>query len=420
MLGKNAESVLADLHGDAPARAYLLLKQLGRSRFAEVYLAIDRVLVRTVVLKIHLEGHGIAEARAIAHARHANVIEVFEVGEHEGQTFTVLEWCEGADLATWSQGRPWWEIIDRLLEAGEGLAHCHALGIVHGDVKPANILVKEGRAVLADFGLSGAPGFCLDEIGGTRGFMAPEVGEGRRDPSNDVYSLACTAWVCLCGELPFPGATVFEIWDQVFAGRPKQPKQTALGLPGEVLDAVATGLRPLEMQRPSLREWLEAVASASAPPEKRWLRPTVNIAAGLLAGLVLGLSGQQVAGLCVAEVAKEPMDAVESVEPPSMELALELARGGKSMAAWQVYAAVRATEVRDFPRTLELSQAMFDAAKQIEDVVERRDALERARWVAQDVLASAKSTRSLRGEARVLMRSIDEALTPDSQPFHLP
>ena len=90
------------------------------------------------------------------------------------------------------------------------------------------------------------------------------------------------------------------------------------------------------------------------------------------------------------------------------------------MAAWQVYAAVRATEVRDFPRTLELSQAMFDAAKQIEDVVERRDALERARWVAQDVLASAKSTRSLRGEARVLMRSIDEALTPDSQPFHLP
>ncbi|MCA9702108.1 MAG: hypothetical protein KC431_31585, partial [Myxococcales bacterium] len=137
---------------------------------------------------------------------------------------------------------------------------------------------------------------------------------------------------------------------------PKQPKQTALGHPGAVRDAVATGQRPLQRQRLSLREWLDAVASASAPPEKRWLRPTMNIAAGLLAGLVLGLSGQQAAGLCVAEVAKEPapFKEIESVEPPSMVRALELAQAGDPLGAWDVYAAVRATGDRDLDMTIEL------------------------------------------------------------------
>lgn len=258
---------LSQLALGSPKR-FLLTRELTVSSCAEVYLATDALLGREVVLK--LSARALVEARALALAQHRHIIELYDAGALPGapeRPYLVMPYCEAGTLRDWSHQRPWATIIARVLEVGQALLHCHARLLVHGDVKPSNILVTQGRAVLSDFGLAAAPDL-VDVISGTPGYIAPELLEGRRSPSNDVFALACTAWMCLLGALPHSGSSSTSLVLAAQEHRVEWPRERLSRRERGVLRTISHGLHPDQHTRPELRDWLEELARQL--PRRRW------------------------------------------------------------------------------------------------------------------------------------------------------
>ncbi|PRP99353.1 serine/threonine-protein kinase [Enhygromyxa salina] len=259
---------LEELGALAAEHRYVIVECLGATRHSAVYAAVDALLARYVAIKIHrADGDDadelvLAEARAASQLNHPNVVRIYDVGEHDGWLFSVSELCD-EDLSAWCQRHGWLEILARIIEAGEGLARLHAAGVIHGDVKPANILILNGVARLADFGMASVPGHST-RIVGTPGFIAPEVAAGLRTRSGDVFALAATAWACLFAELPYgplPSTgelaevielTVNRARSRAFA----QPRRQHPTMPQLVVDELECGLRWDPGHRPSLELWL--------------------------------------------------------------------------------------------------------------------------------------------------------------------
>jgi eukaryotic-like serine/threonine-protein kinase len=209
---------------------YLVGRELGRGAMGVVYLARDGGLDRAVAIKmidptLVREREVIAlfrrEATALARVRSENVVQIYSFGTHEGSPFFVMEYVEGANLedaivACRSSGAPIpihraATILDRC--AG-GLSVVHALGLVHRDVKPSNVVVESGtgRPVLIDFGLANARGEVQAGLG-TPPYMAPELWTDPQQatPASDVYALGVTAFELLTGSAPYDGSTVQEL-----------------------------------------------------------------------------------------------------------------------------------------------------------------------------------------------------------------
>jgi hypothetical protein len=158
------------------------------------------------------------EAQAIAKMRHPNVLNVFDFGEYEGTPYMIVEYVPGGSLAgRMSQGP-----LDRatalrfLRGIAAGLDYAHAQGIVHRDVKPANVLLEGRDSVLADFGLASCPGSSVKSMTGvttgTPAYIAPEQVSGHQvGPAADRYSLATIAYEMLTGSIPFEGEGVIEL-----------------------------------------------------------------------------------------------------------------------------------------------------------------------------------------------------------------
>jgi serine/threonine protein kinase len=268
---------------DAPRR-YLLIELLGETQHSAVFAAVDQLLAREVALKVH-KGRGpeaerkiLLEARAMGRVEHPNVARMYELGEAEGRLYSTMELCE-SNLTGWAEGRPWVAVLDRLIEAGRGLVAVHAAGLVHGDVKPENILVKAGEAKLADFGLASPPGWST-RIAGTPGYIAPEVADGQRGPAGDVFALACAAWVCLYGSPPFgepPSSAGVSAATLVLVSRARDGRLDGTGAartaaPPALLAALSCALMPDPQRRPELGELLERlVAVRSAGRFGRWV-----------------------------------------------------------------------------------------------------------------------------------------------------
>ncbi|EDM79575.1 Serine/Threonine protein kinase [Plesiocystis pacifica SIR-1] len=228
---------------------------------------MDALLGRVVVIKSLEHPEALAEARAASEARHPNVVGVHGFGEHEGRGYIVLEFCEGQTLDQWSLGRPWREVLARIIEVGDGLLHCHRRLLVHGDVKPANIIVTRGRAVLIDFGLAGRPDLA-ETFAGTPGYIAPELLQGRRSPSNDVFALACTAWACLFGTHPHAGSSASTLLIAATERELQRPARLPRGMPEALVRVLASALEPEQAKRPELAEWLAQLRQAAAPPRR--------------------------------------------------------------------------------------------------------------------------------------------------------
>lgn len=182
---------------------YIVLEHIGRGGMGSVYLAHDTVLRREVALKILLHrGHrftevALAEARAIAAIRHPNVVTVFDLALADGALAIAMELVRGSTLRHWLLTPPRRApLLDALFGVTRGLAAAHAAGIVHGDVKPDNVLIDaDGQARLADFGLSRLADATSALAGGTLAYMAPELAAGGpATPASDQYALAAT-WV---------------------------------------------------------------------------------------------------------------------------------------------------------------------------------------------------------------------------------
>ena len=221
----------------------------------EIYHATDELLGRAVAVKLlaerYAEDPGVRERftrEALAAARlsgRPNVVTIFDVGESAGRPFIVMEYLGGGSLEDRVRSGPIppGQALDWLEQAAIALDAAHAEGVVHRDVKPANLLLDEADNVhVADFGIASAAGMdSLTKTGtviGTAAYLSPEQAQGERAaPSSDRYALAVVAWELLTGRRPFGGDTpAAEAAAHVHAEVPPIASQRA-GLP-ERLDAV--------------------------------------------------------------------------------------------------------------------------------------------------------------------------------------
>ncbi len=212
---------------------YRVLEPLGRGGMARVYRAYHPQLDRYVAVKVLRsdlvdEEEFLArfqrEARAVASLRHPNIVQVFDADARGDLYYMVMELLEGDTLATRlgdyrARGKrmPLGEVVRVLLDLLDGLAYAHSEGMIHRDVKPANVLLtRRGQAVLTDFGIAqivgGTKYTVTGALMGTLAYMAPEQGlEGQCDARTDLYSLGIVLYEMLTGEPPFDAETPLAI-----------------------------------------------------------------------------------------------------------------------------------------------------------------------------------------------------------------
>jgi len=249
MAGEEGEGRGAGVVGGVLADRYELGSRLGRGGTAVVFDAWDRVLDRRVAVKVldalftsaNLRRRFLMEARAAAGLAHPGLVAVLDTGEHEGLPFIVMEHVEGPTLAAVLAGRgalPAGRAARVALDLCAALAAAHAHGLVHRDVKPANVMLPPGgRARLMDFGIARALGDTValtltTGILGTPHYMAPEqIAAAPPDARSDLYSLGVLLYECLTGRPPFHGATAMAVAFQHVRATPVPPSRLRPDVP---------------------------------------------------------------------------------------------------------------------------------------------------------------------------------------------
>jgi serine/threonine-protein kinase len=209
--------------GIGPDRRYAIDQELGRGGMGVVYRATDRVLERPVALKelpafaatdAVLAQRFRQEAKALARLTHPNIVQVYDLVEDGSRLWMALELIEGGDVssAIGERGRlPASEVARIGIQMAAGLGYAHGKGVIHRDVKPANVLVTaDGLAKLADFGIArliGSAGHTAPgQVYGSPHYLSPEQASGgAADERSDVYSMGAALFEMLTGEPPFVG-----------------------------------------------------------------------------------------------------------------------------------------------------------------------------------------------------------------------
>jgi serine/threonine-protein kinase len=284
------------LIGKTFAERYEIIEVLGRGGMSVVYKAQQKFMQNFVAIKVlHPQFDSDPsnferfkqEAIAAISIRDKNVIQVLDFGISDGQSFLIMEYLEGQDLADWLQKNgdmPVERALNIFIQACDGLAHAHAKGVIHRDLKPGNLfLIKEsGQAELVkivDFGiakiqpLDGTAAQNLTQPGEVFGsplYMSPEQCQGKKlDPRSDIYSLGCVLYETLTGMPPLMGMNSFETMNKHVGEQPLPLRGVAPGkdIP-ELLDAcVLKAMRkdPDQRQQSMLdfkKELIESVKSS--------------------------------------------------------------------------------------------------------------------------------------------------------------
>lgn len=264
------------------AGRYELGEVLGRGGMGVVYRAQDRVLARVVAIKLLLEERAddptfVArferEARAAAALSHPNIVSVFDTGTDDGTRYIVMECVRG-----WSLGRllhergalPPRQAAEIGAQIANALSAAHQVGIVHRDVKPANVMVDEtGTVKVLDFGIARAiadssltrPAAVL----GSAPYMAPEIARGERaDQRSDIYSLGCVLYELLTGRPPFTAEHAAAVLHQHNQMRPRPLRQLNPDVPPRLEQLVLRMLRKRPGDRPQTADEVARALESSA------------------------------------------------------------------------------------------------------------------------------------------------------------
>lgn len=208
---------------------YTVLKKIGSGGMADVYLAYDTVLEREVAVKIlrgSFSNDTVAllrfqrEAEAASALNHENIVDIYDVGEDNGQHYIVMEMVHGTTLKELLQRRgalDKYEAVSIMEQISSGLALAHDHKVIHRDVKPQNILVKsDGTVKIADFGIALAEDALQltqsDSVLGSVHYLAPECSRGEQaSVQSDIYALGVVFYELLTGKVPFRGESAVEI-----------------------------------------------------------------------------------------------------------------------------------------------------------------------------------------------------------------
>ena len=301
----------AELREGQTFGGYHIVELVGSGGMGLVYRAEQRILGRTVALKVirpeiaesgDYRSRFLREARLAAAVDHPHVVSVFDVGEHDGRLYLTMQWVDGLELGT---------LIDRHqrlaperavligVQLAGALQAVHDAGLVHRDVKPSNVLVRDigghDHAYLTDFGIAKAPGAQdnLTRTGlvmGTPGYLSPEQIRGQRPgPGSDLYALGCIIFEALTGQRPFRDENDLAVhWAHASGPRPVASALCpALGLRYDAFLARALAVDPGE-RFSSGRAFAEALQAAHTgrpggltdspaardAPTRRTLRPS--------------------------------------------------------------------------------------------------------------------------------------------------
>ena len=292
---------------EALADRYRIERELGAGGMATVYLAHDvrhdrRVAVKVLRPELSAIVGGerfLAEIKTTANLQHPHILSLFDSGEAGGLVFYVMPYVEGESLRDRLHREHQLPVEDAVRIASEvaaALDYAHRHGVVHRDIKPENILLHDGSAMVADFGIALAMsrsegGTRMTETGmslGTPHYMAPEQAMGEREITarSDVYALGCVLYEMLVGEPPFNGPTAQAIIARVMTEEPRSLTLQRKTIPPHVEAAVRRALQKLPADRfATAAQFAEALANAALMPRTACRSPRQGPGAGPDAGL---------------------------------------------------------------------------------------------------------------------------------------
>jgi serine/threonine kinase PknH len=251
---------------------------VGRGATATVFAATDLARAQRVALKVlapHLLDRAAVRSRFREAARlqqsldHPNILPVHDVVESGGEFFIVTPLVESTlDELITDRAPAHGQALPMLAQVADAIDYAHRAGVVHGDVKPGNVLVGDDDvAYLADFGLATAVASAAAASAGTLDYTAPERLRGEpASPSADIYALACVLFECVTGHVPYAHETAAAVVGGHLFDAPPRPSRLVNGLPAELDEILARGLAKDPADRPtSARELVDAAAAAIGP-----------------------------------------------------------------------------------------------------------------------------------------------------------
>ena len=273
---------------------YALRREIGRGSMATVYEAEHVALSKRFALKCmhpHLATDRVAatrflrEGKAASQIRSPHVVEVFDVGIHEGNPYLVMELLDGVDLAAWLRERQRVgsrELADLMLPLVTALHAAHQAGVVHRDLKPSNVFLarRDGghvATVILDFGISKLLGDVNDDptasavLLGTVHYMSPEQTRAGKmaTPLSDQYAIGVILYECLTGSKPFSGSTPYAVMHAIVSKTVSPPSAMVSGLPAALDDVVLRAMHRDPQRRFSSVRALGAALLPWASPEAR-------------------------------------------------------------------------------------------------------------------------------------------------------